>query len=67
MIGDSQTRWEEGVKSFDEEDVSSDRLVGYGSEAQRGWCLKEIRLHGQCELRSYSGFEQKNEKSPVMA
>jgi hypothetical protein len=36
MIGDLQKRWEEGVKSFGEEDVCLDQLVDSGLGAQQG-------------------------------
>ena len=66
MLGDLQKRWEEGVKNFGEEYVCLDQLVDSGLGAQRGWNLREHRLHGHCVLRSCSGYEQKYEKRPAV-
>jgi hypothetical protein len=66
MLGDLQMRWEEGVKSFGEEDVCLYQLVDSGPGAQRGWNLRVHRLHGHCVLRSCSGYEEKYEKRPVV-
>jgi hypothetical protein len=66
MLGDLQKRWEEGVKSFGEEDVCLDQLVDSGPRAQHRWALREHRLHGECVLRSCSGYEQKYEKRLVV-
>jgi hypothetical protein len=66
MLGDLQKRWEEGVKSFGEEDVCLDQLVDSGLRAQQGWDLRENRSHGQRVLHSCSGYEQRHEKRPVV-
>ena len=44
-----------------------DPLVNPGPGTQRGWNLRERRVHGHCVLRSCLGYEQKYEKRSMVA